>query len=77
MPKASKKTTTHRRTHFSTLYSYVKKVNGAFARTFGTKTYGNYSAYVDHLIEQDRLRNMPTRTNHRKAAAKGRTRRSK
>lgn len=37
-----------------TLYSYVQPVNGDYARSFGKKKFGSFSAYVDVLIAADR-----------------------
>jgi hypothetical protein len=45
------------RTEFTaTVYVYVKPVNDKFARTYGKKKYGSKSAYINSLIERDRVR---------------------
>lgn len=37
-----------------TLYVYSEPVNGEFARDYGRKNFGSFSAYVDALIAADR-----------------------
>ncbi len=36
------------------LYAYVEPANGKHARTFGKKTFGSFSSYVNVLIAKDR-----------------------
>lgn len=53
--KSAKKTvrrTPKRLSH--TLYSYVEPNNGEYAREFGKKYFGSFSAYIDVLITEDR-----------------------
>lgn len=36
------------------LYSYVENTNGVYAREYGKKHFGSFSAYLDILIQADR-----------------------
>lgn len=52
--KKTKRIHSSQKPGITTLYSYVKKVNGRFARTSGARRFTTYSQYIDHLIERDR-----------------------
>ncbi len=38
----------------ATLYCYVQKGNAEFAKSYGKKLFGSFSAYVNALIAKDR-----------------------
>lgn len=56
MPSKIKKPT-KKKEDKATLYSYVKPINADFANFYGRRKYGSASAYVDHLIQHDRVKN--------------------
>lgn len=53
-----------------TLYCYVSVLNSKYAHSEGKKKYGSHSAYVDHLIEQDRPKKVVKKPKAKKAKKK-------
>lgn len=41
-----------------TLYAYAEPVNAKYARSYGAKNWGSFSAYIDALIAADRKQSL-------------------